>query len=685
MTRGRKICLFSLAGLLTLVVAALVFIATFDWNRVRPLINDKVSAALGRPFAINGDLQVLWQREPEQGGWRALLPWPHFSASDITLGNPDWAQGKTRAAQFASLERVEFRLSPLPLLWHQVVIPQVRLTHPGADLLRLADGRANWSFTLPAADGSEQPSPWSLEIGEIGFDQGRISLDDQTLKTRLDLQVDTLGKPVPFAQLAGKAAGDAQAAATQDYVFGWKVRGSYKGLPLSGEGKVGGVLALEDARRPFPLQAEVKAGDTRAAVVGTLTDPLHLGALDLRLKLAGSSMANLYPLTGVTLPDTPAYASDGRLQAQLNEPSGAVFHYQNFNGKVGESDLHGSLTFVNGQPRPKLSGSLTSEQLRMADLGPLIGADSNSAKQARGQSTRQPADKLLPVEAFRTERWRTMDADVQFSGKRILHSDQLPISDLQTHLVLDDGLLRLEPLRFGVAGGSLNAQVRLDGGKAPMQSKVQLQARGFKLKQLFPSFAPMQTSFGELNGDAALSGTGNSVASILGGANGDMKLVINDGRISKGLMEIAGLNVGNYMVTKLFGDDDVKINCAVADVGLSKGLAAPRLFAFDTENAIINVEGTANFANEKLDLDVIPHSKGVRLFSLRSPLYVHGTFKNPQAGVHTGPLLARGAGMVALGVVAGPAAGLLALIAPSKSDDNECAPLLAQLKAPAKR
>ena len=40
-----------------------------------------------------------------------------------------------------------------------------------------------------------------------------------------------------------------------------------------------------------------------------------------------------------------------------------------------------------------------------------------------------------------------------------------------------------------------------------------------------------------------------------------------------------------------------------------------------------------------------------------------------------------GAGMVALGVVAGPAAGLLALIAPSSGDEpNQCTPLLQQMK-----
>lgn len=160
-------------------------------------------------------------------------------------------------------------------------------------------------------------------------------------------------------------------------------------------------------------------------------------------------------------------------------------------------------------------------------------------------------------------------------------------------------------------------------------------------------------------------------------------MLINDGAISKGLTEIAGLNVGNYLVTKLFGDDEVKINCAAADFGLQKGLMTSRLFVFDTENALVNVDGTVNFANEARSR-CHPHSKGLRIFSLRSPLYVRGTFAKPDAGVHAGPLVARGAGMIALGVTVGPAASLLALVAPSKSDDNQCTALLQRMRLPAK-
>lgn len=202
-----------------------------------------------------------------------------------------------------------------------------------------------------------------------------------------------------------------------------------------------------------------------------------------------------------------------------------------------------------------------------------------------------------------------MDADVEFTGKRIVQSPDLPFTDLYTHLVLDDGQLSLEPLRFGVAGGKLDADIRLNGQNKPMQGRAKLSARNFKLKQLFPTFEPMKTSFGELNGDADISGRGNSVAALLGTANGEMKMLVNDGAISRGLMEIAGLNVGNYVVGKLFGDKDVKINCAASDFGIKDGLATSRLFVFDTENAIIYINGTANLKTEQLDLQINPESR----------------------------------------------------------------------------
>ncbi|ANS45326.1 AsmA family protein [Serratia inhibens] len=674
MTRTGKV--FSwVGGIVLLVIAVLVvFVMTFDWNRLKPTINDKVSAELQRPFAIRGELGVDWAREKDQGGWRAWVPWPHIHAEDIVLGNPKNIPGDS----MVQLQRADASIAPLALLGKEVLIPRIWLKQPNATLQRLANGDNNWTFNL-AGDPKQPTSDWSVNIHDIVFDRGQIDFKDATLKADFRALIDPLGKPLPFSEITGKK--DAGKAVTPDYVFGWKVKGKYNGEPLSGSGKMGGMLSLQNAEVPFPLQADVRSGATRVVVAGTLFDPMNLGGLDLRVKFSGDSLGNLYALTGVLLPNTPPYSTDGHLIARLHEKGGAVFQYQKFDGKIGDSDIRGNLKYVASEPRPKLSGEVLSKQLRLADLAPLIGADSNTEKADRGEKSRQPADKVLPIEKFDTKSWNLMDADVKFTAQRIERGSSLPLSDLSTHLQLDNGVILMDPLRFGVAGGNLNATLRLDGRKNPMQGRVDMHARKFQLQQLLPNVASMKRSLGQMNGDAKLTGSGNSVADLLATSSGELRMVVNNGVISRGLMEILGLNVGNYLVAKLFGDDVVGINCAAADVGIRNGVAAPRLFVFDTENAIINISGNTNLATERLDLSIDPESKGMRVLTLRSPLYVKGTFKHPDAGVKTGPLIARGAAAVALGVVLTPAAALLALVSPSEGgDENQCGQILQKMK-----
>ncbi|AHM71412.1 AsmA family protein [Yersinia hibernica] len=703
MTKTGKVLTGIVGVILLLLVAAIVFVMTFDWNRLKPTINEKVATELQRPFAIRGNLGVDWSRKGDEPGWRGWVPWPHIHAEDLVLGNPpdlagDKADGKANdapdkapaaafpAGEMVTLKRVDASIAPLALLAKKVLIPRIWLTQPDANLLRLANGKNNWTFNLansPAED-KHAPSDWSVNINDIVFDRGNINLKDAVLQADLHAVIDPLGKPLPFAEVIGaRDESKVQPPAEQgqnkapDFMFGWKIDGKYQGQPLTGSGKIGGMLSMSDASIPFPLQADVRSGSTRIVVAGTLTDPGNLAGLDLQLKFSGASLDNLYPLIGVLLPATPAYNTDGRLMASLKQAGGAVYRYENFNGKIGDSDIHGSLTYTSSQPRPKLMGNMSSDKLRFADLAPLIGADSNQEKAHRGERSRQPSNKVLPTEKFDTKSWQVMDADVTYTAKRIDRDKSLPLTDLATHVVLNHGELLLDPLRFGMA---VNAIVRLNGNQNPMHGKVDLHARRLQLKELLPQVQAMRNSLGQLNGDASFTATGNSVATLLATSNGNLRLLLNQGLISRSLMELLGLNVGNYLVAKLFGDDEVKINCAVADIQLRHGLATPRLFVIDTENAIINITGNINFATERLDLSIDPESKGLRILTLRSPLYVKGTFKRPDAGVKAGPLLARGAVAAVLGVALTPAAALLALISPSEAEQNPCTPFLQKMK-----
>ncbi|HEU4671191.1 MAG TPA: AsmA family protein [Dyella sp.] len=710
MKRSRRILAGIAISAVTLVALLVVLVELFDWNRLRPFIDDSVSQAIGRPFAIHGDLTVDWRRPPDGSGGHDWLPWPAFTARDITIANPGWA----KQPRFAQLDALRFRLAPLALLARRIEMPSVQLVQPRLDLERDGQGRDNWTFDLPQ---DNEPSHWSLRLGSVGFDRGRITLDDAAHHTDLTVKIEPLDKTIPYAQIVAQSERNAQqqardvagadaaravaagggsksgspskdddlgkadrAARNTRYQFRWTAEGHYQGAPARGSGRIGAVLALQRTDRPFPVQAQLQVGDTHIGLAGTLTDPLHLGALDLHLWFAGTSMARLYPLLGVTLPDTRPYATRGDLSARLGD-HGSRFSYRGFHGRVGDSDLSGNLLFTTGDPRPKLSGDLHSKELEFGDLAPLIGADSNAEKKQRGDGTAQPADKVLPVEPFRTDRWQAMDADVTFDARHISHMKALPIDALDTHLVMQAGTLTLDPLDAGLAGGSVRGKVVLDGSRTPMQGHVALGARHLKLKKLFPTFDAMRSSLGEINGRADLDAHGNSVAALLADADGELKLLMNDGAISRNLLETAGLNVGNIILGKLFGDRTVQINCAATDLAASDGLFRTRLFVFDTQDAVVRVDGTVNMDNEHLDLDVKPQTKGLRILSLRSPLYVRGTLKHPDVGVKAGPLALRAGGAVALGAVAAPAAALLALIAPDHDQPpNTCQTVLGQLR-----
>lgn len=647
MSRIPKMMIWSAIGVVAILALCVAVLLTFDWNRIKPWLNARVSEATGRPFAINGDLSMTWQRARSgESGWRGIVPWPLLNAQNITLGNPDWANA---APNMAQVGHVIFSLNPLSLLNKKIVIPTLVLGEPDLTLQRAADGKNNWTLR------SSTPSAWKLELGQLELNEGKVRLVDAIRHVDVNADIDTLDQ------------NDAS-----DFRIGWKLTGTVNGLAVRGNGKAGAILALQQEKKPYPIDASLHIGKTSIDAKGTLTKPISLTALDMRLKLSGASMAQLYPITGILLPETPPYATEGHLTGILDK-QGGDWKYERFTGKVGASDIAGTFSYESGKPRPLLTGVLVSNLLKLEDLGPLIGLDSNASKI-------KSTDKAFPARAFHTERWASIDANVKFTGRKILREKELPIENLVTELHMKDGVLSLTPLNFGVAGGNLISTVKLDGREKTIKAEMKMSARHLKLKELFPTFQVMQASFGEINGDVLLSGTGNTVAALLGSSNGEVKGLIDQGTISKLLLEQIGLNVGSIILTQLFGDRQVNINCMATDFSVTNGLMQARTFVIDTDEAVLLIKGQINLKNEQLDLTINPESRGARLVSLRAPLYVTGSFKKPEVNVDKGVLATKAGGAIALGVLAPIATAILPLVNMGGAKDSGCNKLLEEAR-----
>ncbi|HEX7642499.1 MAG TPA: AsmA family protein [Burkholderiaceae bacterium] len=656
-------------GLIFLLAGCAAFIYYYDWSRARPEINNAVSAKLHRRFSINGPLAVTWSRDADLPGWRAYVPWPHVEMQDVTLANPD-AMRTEAGANFAAVDRIAFSVDPAGLFDRRITLPALVLDHPQASLMRNAGGANNWTLDLGSG-----PSLWHLAVHKIVINDGHVELRDEPKKLVAHATFDTMDDGGP-----------------EGYGFLWKIDGSFNKADIKGQGKAGGMQALERAV-PYPLEASMKVGKTSVDLKGTLTRPTDLAALDLHMKLSGGSMADLFPLTGITLPDTPPFATQGHLTGTLDK-RGGVWEYDRFTGRVGDSDLSGSMHYESAgehdRSRPLLEGTLISNLLRFKDLGPVVGADKPREIEVASGKSVVANGKVLPTASFKFDRWRAIDADVSFTGRKIVTEKKLPLDNLVTHIVLRDGTLSLLPLQFGVADGRLTSNVKLNGNGSEIKADMDLSARHLKLNKLMPDFKPMQTSLGEINGDAKLNADGDSVAGLLGTSSGEIKLLVNQGTVSKLLLEESGLNVINILLVKLFGDSQVKLNCVAGDFVVTHGLMQTHNFLVDTDETRIGVGGSVNLAKESLDLVVQPENKKFRLISLRTPVYVDGTFADPHVDVDRGKLALRTGGAIALGVLT-PAAALLPLVDVGPDKDSDCAKAMREaevkpkIEAPLKR
>ena len=107
------------------------------------------------------------------------------------------------------------------------------------------------------------------------------------------------------------------------------------------------MLSLRDASDPYPINLKVQNGPTTLSAVGTIQNPLAFAGANIKLELAGPDMSLLLPLTGIAIPKTPPY----RIASKVDYAEGVV-KLDGLDGKVGSSDLEGSLSVDTKPARP---------------------------------------------------------------------------------------------------------------------------------------------------------------------------------------------------------------------------------------------------------------------------------------------------------------------------------------------
>jgi hypothetical protein len=424
---------------------------------------------------------------------------------------------------------------------------------------------------------------------------------------------------------------------------------------------------------------------------GEVASLATLDGADAAFDLQGKNLADLYKLVGVVLPATPHYAVRGHVSNHAQ-----VWQVRDMKGQLGNSDVSGNLSFDRQHKVPHLAGKLKSNELDFDDLAPVVGlpeqprseaaakqkvviADTavGEAHKAKDKKPKDPNRKVLPRTPLDLARLKAMNAEVTYSAAHVKNAGAMPLDRVAMQVRLENGVLQLDQMNLGIAGGTVTGRLNIDSHSNPAAAQVHLTGKSLELNKMFRDVNLTKTSFGKISADIDLSGRGNSAAQMLGGASGNVSMLMGKGQISNLLLEVGGLDGAEIIKFLLRGDVNVPVRCAATAFDVKQGLMTSRALVLDTTDTVVYGDGTINLATEAIDLYFRPYPKDRSLLVLRSPLKVTGTLGAPKAGPDKGALAGRAAAALALGAI-NPLLALAATIETGPGEDANCGAILRQ-------
>jgi AsmA family protein len=624
------------------VFALLLLVWLWNWDWFIPIVESRASVALGRRVTIT-HLHVTLGRQTT------------IAADDVVVANPD---GFPQSVPLAAIGRLTIVADVMNYVHHRtILLPLIGVDGARIAATALENGQNNFTIKPPQSNTANQKPSAPPQIGDLAITDSQAHVVDPRFKSNFILDISTL-KPTdktPASIVVG-------------------ARGTYGGQPITGRFVGGALLTLRDAAHPYPIDLHLANGQTRVSMVGTVENPLNFAGARVKLSFSGPDMSELYPLTGIPIPKTPPFSIVSNVDYQKPR-----IRLTNLEGRVGSSDLEGSISEDPGASgKPDVIMDLSSRRVDLTDLGGFIGTPAGkpttpgeTAEQEKALAEAKAKKTLLPDAPIYLPKLNVANIHLKYRGEHI-ENKFTPFDKLLATMDLVDGRITLHPLEFTVAQGGIISNIDL----VPQPDKVLHADANIRFQRLDLSRLLQATHTfhgkGIIGGEAKIVTNGNSLATMMGHGDGEVKLaLISGGNLSALLVDIAGLEFGNALLSALGVPNRADIQCFVTDLPLRHGIMDLNVFLLDTTEGRITGKGNIDFTDQMLNLSLTTRSKGFSIGSLSGPINITGPLGSPS--IRPGAeIMARAGAAAGLGVLLTPLGALLPTIQFGVGDNNAC-------------
>jgi len=408
---------------------------------------------------------------------------------------------------------------------------------------------------------------------------------------------------------------------------------------------------------------------------GTIRDLQELEGINLKFTVSGQDISKLTAVGGPKMHSNEGFRVSGRVA----DPAPKVHRLSDFAAFWGGSQSSGWLELERAGQRPLLKGELSSDKM---DLRPFLGYRNSGTEAGPADEKKdlpqknQPEPKETPPESGEKNRkvfsaaplpladLQKMDLDLKYSGKHVL-TKSLAFDDITVDILLNNGSLEIKPLKFGIGGGSADGWINVQSAKKPAEFSTSLTINQLGIGAMLDELGYPRNMEGNLDSVIDLEGSGDSIAALMAGLNGDIRIAAKDGKAESRYLELLERYLGSGFLQMInpFKQQSqyTPINCFVETIKIDDGKADIKGL-LDTDQTSIFSAGSINLKTESIDLGLKPTPKknalpadiSFSLNQLSQPFRLGGTLAAPHLALdpaQTAFLIGKLAGALALGPI----------------------------------
>ena len=600
--------------LAVVIIAALLIIPMFvDVQKYKPVLENKVAEATGRPFSVGDDLKL------------SLFPWAGVSFSNLQLGNTDGFSEK----EFLNVKSFEVRVKLLPLISKEIEIKRFVMDEPRIVLVKNKNGRGNWEQPKQQKEAAaKKPAPGDSPTGVGGLPISALTVGNFSIKNGSALWIDhttNTRKEVKDISLILKDV-------SLDRPVQLKFSAEVDKKPITLEGTVGPVGSGFE-KGVIPLDLSLKALKQLAMKLkGNLENPATTPGVDLDITVEKFSPRELVAALGQTFPvqtTDPKALSSVALKAHINADANRV-SISNGVMNLDQSQLDFSATAAQFS-RPDLKFDLKLDKINLDRYMP-PKSDQPSAEKAPA-----PAKGQKKKTDYTPLRRLILDGLIKIGQLTVSKAN---IQDVYLKIKAKNGIFNLDPMKMNMYQGNANGKALLNVVKDIPTSSLNLKINNVQAEPLLKDMLEKEILQGSTNADINLSMSGDEPERIKRTLNGKGYLKFNDGAIVG--IDLAAMvrNVGSAFGLAKKGNERPKTDFTELDIPYSIKNGAVNTPQSNLKSPFIRIiaAGTADLVKETLDFRVEPKAvasiKGqgaeTQQGGIMVPVVVSGTFSSPK-------------------------------------------------------